>query len=79
MSSYWEIIESRRGRERKSEVDEAYECGYAEGYEAAMQEQREHEDFGERRHMGYRGEPERIRDERDLGERRSRDRMGRYR
>ena len=44
-----------------------------------MQEQREHEDFGERRHMGYRGEPERMRDERDLGERRSRDRMGRYR
>ena len=38
MSSYWEIIESRRGRERKSEVDEAYECGYAEGYEAAMHE-----------------------------------------
>lgn len=79
MSSYWEIIESRRGRERKSEVDEAYECGYAEGYEAAMQEQREHEDFGERRHMSYRGEPERMRDEREFGERRSRDRMGRYR
>ena len=38
MAKYWEIIESYGDKSRKSEAREAYECGYEEGYEAAMKE-----------------------------------------
>lgn len=79
MASYWEIRESHGDRERRTEIDEAFDCGYEEGYEAAMAEMREHEELGERRgSMGYRYGRDKSR-EHELGERRGRDRMGRYR
>lgn len=43
MANYYEIRESRRGR--KSE-DESYECGYEDGYNAAMEEMESGEDNG---------------------------------
>jgi len=47
MRKMWEIREGhdyRMGRKDKS-VEEAYECGYEDGYDAAMEE------LGERRSM----------------------------
>lgn len=68
----------------KPEVKEAYECGYEEGYEAAMKEMQGH--MGERSHYGMRsgmdesyGMRSEMGDYGMLGERRGRDAMGRYR
>lgn len=41
MHKMWEIRESSRyNRSTDSEVEEAYECGYEEGYRKAMRELR---------------------------------------
>ncbi|MCQ2219801.1 MAG: hypothetical protein MJZ12_00325 [Prevotella sp.] len=85
MAKYWEIRESYGDKGGKSEMKEAYECGYEEGYEAAMMEL-ERGGMGERMgHRGYMGERHSM-GERDsmgergyMGERRGRDSMGRYR
>lgn len=58
MAKYWEIRESYGDKDKKSEIKEAYECGYEEGYEAAMEEM--HGSMGERSYgmrsgMGMRG------------------------
>ena len=80
MAKYWEIRESYGDKAKKSEAREAYECGYEEGYEAAMMELgADSGEMGERSHrMGMRSRM----GERDMdymGERRGRDSMGRYR
>lgn len=86
MARYWEIRESygdkmrggmmgRRDSEPMSEEEQkAYECGYEEGYEAAMEEM---ESMGERR--GHYGSRMDMGENYGLGERRGRTRMGRFR
>lgn len=82
MAKYWEIRESYGDKSRKSDSREAYECGYEDGYEAAMREMEEgSEEMGERTHRSA-GRPNTFVEGRDrdyLGERRGRDSMGRYR
>ena len=55
MAKYWEIIESYGDKSRKSEAREAYECGYEEGYEAAMKEYELEKSAWEMRNKGERG------------------------
>lgn len=74
MAKYWEIRESYGDKLAKDK--DAYECGYEEGYEAAMEEMKGSDGMGERSHYGDRiGERSRG----YMGERRGRDSMGRYR
>ena len=54
MAKYWEIIESYGDKSRKSEAREAYECGYEEGYEAAMKEMGMDQEMEERPGYGMR-------------------------
>ena len=64
------------------EPEEAYECGYEEGYKAAMKEAEPEmgERYGMRGSYGRRGYDESSMGERHMmGERRGRDSMGRYR
>ena len=82
MAKYWEIRESYGDRSRKSEAREAYDCGFEEGYEAAMKEMgMDSEEMGERsRRSGMRSNTYVEGRDRDyLGERRGRDSMGRDR
>lgn len=44
MSRMWEIRESYGEKRKRTSADEAYECGYEEGYEAAMAEMKESEE-----------------------------------
>jgi hypothetical protein len=54
MNRLWEIRE--KGYKSKSEIEEAYECGFEEGYAMAMKESKhaykEH-DYNERGSYGY--------------------------
>ncbi len=43
MSRMWEIRESYGEKRKRTSADEAYECGYEEGYEAAMSEMKDPE------------------------------------
>lgn len=84
MARYWEIRESLGERSYKDEVSEAYECGYEEGYEAALEEMegKSHMGMREDRYTSRRKGNMAERDgmERSyMGERRSRDSMGRFR
>lgn len=56
MARYWQIRESFGEKAMNPEVKEAYECGYDEGYEAAMEEMKKSGMMGERSHYGMRGE-----------------------
>lgn len=87
MAKYWQIRESY-GEKDMEDPKEAYECGYEEGYQAAMEElgegpisERQRGYMGNR--MGYRGGMgEGTMGNRVggyMGERRSRDSMGRFR
>lgn len=86
MAKYWEIRESYGDKGGKSEMKEAYECGYEEGYEAAMAEM---QSMGHKSHYGMRGGDMGYRygmrpgmegeEPGMMGERRGRDSMGRYR
>ncbi len=82
MAKYWEIRESY-GDKMPDDMSEkerkAYECGYEEGYEAAMEEMGDDPDMGERYGMRHGGMGERMgRRGGYMGERRSRGRNGRY-
>lgn len=50
-AKYWEIRESYGNKAMTPEASEAYECGYEEGYEAAMQEMEQESGFGMRSGM----------------------------
>lgn len=82
-SRIWKIRESYGDRKSGMDYDtpeeqEAYECGYEEGYEAAMKELSMGERYGMRggdyQPMMGMGERHHM-----MGERRGRDSMGRYR
>lgn len=74
MAKYWQIRESYGDKVAKTE-NEAYECGYEDGYEAAMEEMGG-SSTGMRESMyGMRDGSYGMR----MGERRRRDSMGRYR
>lgn len=66
MARYWQIRESFGEKGMNPEVKEAYECGYDEGYEAAMEEIKKSGMMGERSHYGMRGEGMGMRGE-DMG------------
>lgn len=51
-AKYWEIRESYGNKGQDPEIKEAYECGYDEGYEAAMKEMEQ--EMGERSGYGMR-------------------------
>ena len=77
MAKYWEIRESYGDKKMTPEAKEAYECGYEEGYEAAMEEM--HGQMGERSGYGMRSSMGMRSDNGYMGERRGRDSMGRFR
>ena len=55
MAKYWEIRESYGDKEQDPEMTEAYECGYEEGYQAAMDEMEGMDSaMGQRSGMGMR-------------------------
>lgn len=54
MARYWEIRESYGDKNKSSKEMEAYECGYEEGYEAAMKEMGMDQEMGERSEYGMR-------------------------
>lgn len=53
-AKYWEIRESYGNKSMNPEAKEAYECGYEEGYEAAMKELGMDQEMGERSGYGMR-------------------------
>ena len=72
---YWKIRESMGNQEEESdEVQEAYDCGYEDGYGAAMEE------VSNRRKQKSKMNPDTEEsDYRHIREGRSREYMGRYR
>lgn len=81
MSKVWMLRESYEDKRREDEAKEAYECGFNEGYEAAMEDsQKESDGAGSRYRLGMRrGERDMSEGDEEMGYRKGRSSMRRYR